>query len=95
MPFIPSAVAAKCGAAAAATAANRAPAAGPFCYCFAVGRWDDVVRVLPPPTEVKKRQLVELDNTKAQQVGTCSYLSSTHRLLQRIACRCTALQCVL
>jgi hypothetical protein len=31
-------------------------------------RWDDVVRVLPPPTEVKKRQVVELDDTKAQQV---------------------------
>lgn len=31
------------------------------------GRWDDVVRVLPPPTEVKKKQL-ELDDSKAQQV---------------------------
>lgn len=27
-----------------------------------------MVRVLPPPTEVKKRQVVELDDSKAQQV---------------------------
>eukprot|EP00878_Enallax_costatus_P011914 GHUV01012438.1.p1 GENE.GHUV01012438.1~~GHUV01012438.1.p1 ORF type:complete len:599 (+),score=315.95 GHUV01012438.1:2225-4021(+) len=33
---------------------------------IAEARWDDVVRVLPPPAEVKKKQL-ELDDTKAQQ----------------------------
>lgn len=35
---------------------------------IAEARWDDVVRLLPPPAEVKKRQLAELDDTKAQQV---------------------------
>ena len=31
-------------------------------------RFDDVVRVLPPAPEVKRKQLMELDDTKAQQV---------------------------
>jgi hypothetical protein len=50
------------------------------CCCCRVCRWDDVVRVLPPPTEVKKRQVVELDDTKAQQVrhcGVCCSFTST------------------
>eukprot|EP00879_Flechtneria_rotunda_P007579 GHRR01007950.1.p1 GENE.GHRR01007950.1~~GHRR01007950.1.p1 ORF type:complete len:537 (+),score=268.55 GHRR01007950.1:389-1999(+) len=34
---------------------------------IAESRFDDVVRVVPPPAEIKKRQLVELDDNKAQQ----------------------------
>jgi hypothetical protein len=38
------------------------------CVCVCVIRFDDVIRVLPPAPEVKRKQLMDLDDTKAQQV---------------------------
>jgi hypothetical protein len=37
-------------------------------------RFDDVVRVLPPAPEVKRKQLLDLDDSKAQQVRTSTLL---------------------
>jgi hypothetical protein len=40
-----------------------------YCAAWCVFRFDDVVRVLPAAPEVKRKQLVDLDDTKAQQVS--------------------------
>ena len=57
--------------------ADACPAAVPSCCC--VHRFDDVVRVLPPAPEKKRKQLLELDDSKAQQVS--SRHQSCHLLL--------------
>jgi hypothetical protein len=49
-----------------------------------------VVRVLPPPTEVKKRQVVELDDTKAQQVGHAAFFEGSMGLCFALKVRCPA-----